>query len=80
VVDTISIGISSLAVAITPDGSRIYVTSNANATVTVIDTATSMVVSTIPVGFNPLGVVITPDGTRAYVEENSEFLNIIDTK
>ena len=79
VIDTVLVGLPALAVAITPDGSRLYVANDE--TITVIDTATGMVVSTIPPrgGFSPFGVIFTPDGTRAYVEDQSEFLNIIDT-
>jgi len=54
-----------LGVAITPDGTRAYVTENISE-VSVIDTATNTVVATITVGFG-FGVAITPDGTRAYV-------------
>lgn len=80
VVDTVLVGVPSRGVAITPDGSRLYVT-NQNETITVIDTATGMVLSTIPLPGESiaLGVIFTPDGTRAYVEDHSEFLNIIDT-
>ncbi|MGJ0484667.1 MAG: YncE family protein [Methylomicrobium sp.] len=63
--------------AITPDGTRAYVTTGvgiarcAPSTVSVIDTLPSSpsyntVVSTIPVG-NPSGVAITPDGKHAYI-------------
>ncbi len=54
-----------LGVAITPDGTRAYVTENISE-VSVIDTATNTVVASIPAA-NPQEVAITPDGTRAYV-------------
>ena len=53
--------------AITPDGTRVYVTNGNDSTVSVIDTASKTVVATVGVGFLPAGVAITPDGTRAYV-------------
>jgi YVTN family beta-propeller protein len=47
-------------VAITPDGAHVYVTNFADGTVSVLDTATNMVVATVPVGMGPVGVAITP--------------------
>jgi YVTN family beta-propeller protein len=62
VVATIPVGPSPLAVAVTPDGSKAYVT-NSNSggpgTVSVIDTTTNTVVATIPVGSFPCGVAVT---------------------
>jgi YVTN family beta-propeller protein len=67
-------------VAITPDGTRAYVTINFPNTVSVIDTATNTVVATIPVGVGPIGVAITPDGTRVYVtNDDSNTVSVIDT-
>src|SRR4029077_8815160 len=68
VVATIPVGIDPVGVAITPDGTRAYVTNLFNS-VSVIDTVTNTVVATIPLGTNqnPDWVAITPDGTRAYV-------------
>jgi YVTN family beta-propeller protein/autotransporter-associated beta strand protein len=54
-------------VAVSPDGTRAYVTNGFANTVSVINTATNTVVATILVGSQPTGVVFTPDGTRAYV-------------
>jgi YVTN family beta-propeller protein len=53
-------------VAVTPDGSNVYV-ANQLGTVSVIGTATNTVVATIPIGNNAIGVAITPDGTKVYV-------------
>jgi len=58
-----------------------YVTNLFSNNVTVIDTATNMVVGPpIPVGNTPRGVAITPDGTRAYVaNQGSNDVFVIDT-
>jgi YVTN family beta-propeller protein len=77
VVATIPVGVSPSGVAVTPDGTRAYVTNAGSAApnsanVSVINTATNTVVATIPVGTQPTGVVFTPDGTRAYV---TNFVN-----
>jgi YVTN family beta-propeller protein len=64
VVATIPVGVSPIGVAITPDGTRAYVTNEGSntvsGTVSVIDTATNTVVATIPVGPGPFGIAITP--------------------
>ena len=59
-----------------------YVANSASNNVSVIDTATNMVVGPpIPVGTDPIGVAITPDGTRAYVTNNgSNNVSVIDTR
>ena len=70
------------AVAITPDGKHVYVTSSFGGTVvSVIDTATNTVVGTpIPVGTNPFAVAVTPDGKHAYVTNlSSSNVSVIDT-
>jgi YVTN family beta-propeller protein len=41
---------SGVAVAVTPDGKHAYVANGASNTVSVIRTATNMVVATVPVG------------------------------
>ena len=64
--------------AITPDGTRAYVTNPDSNSVSVIDTATNSVVATIAVG--GFGVAITPDGTRAYVAGGGfNTVAVIDT-
>jgi len=54
-------------VAVTPDGSKVYVTNYTVNTVLVINTATNTVTATIPVGNNPYGVAVTLDGSKVYV-------------
>lgn len=67
-------------VAITPDGTRAYVTVNGQNAVWVIDTATNTVVTTISVLLLPVSVAITPDGTRAYVVDvYSDAVSVIET-
>jgi YVTN family beta-propeller protein len=59
-------------VAITPDGTRAYVTNSSSASVSVINTATNTVIASIPVGVFPVGGAITPDGARAYVTNGND--------
>jgi len=60
VVAAIPVGLFPEGVAITPDGTRVYVPNLGFDTVSVIDTATNTVVATITVGGGPLAVAITP--------------------
>jgi len=76
-VSTIEIGTSSVGtatvqptypqnVAVSPDGSRAYVT-DANTSVWVVDTQSRAVVATIPAGTGPEAIVISPNGKNVYV-------------
>lgn len=64
----------------TPDGRKMYVSSDGVSTVSVIDTLTDQVVSTIDVGPNPHGLAISPDGHRVLVMAfGSNQAVVIDT-
>jgi YVTN family beta-propeller protein len=66
-------------VAVSPDGTKVYVTIFSNA-VSVIDTATNTVSATIPVGLSPEGVAVKPDGSKVYVANvNPGTVSVIDT-
>jgi YVTN family beta-propeller protein len=58
-----------------------YITNSGSNTVSVINTATNMVIgSPIPVGSQPAGVAITPDGSEVYVgNQGSNTVSVIDT-
>ena len=48
--------------------------------VSVIDTATNVVIATVPVGFAPSFVAVNPAGTRAYVtNDGSANVSVLDT-
>jgi len=74
------VGQSPEGVAVTPDGTRVYVANfNAN-TVSVIATASNTVTATVTVGVNPAGVAVTPDGAHVYVaNQNSNNVAMIAT-
>lgn len=84
VIDTITVctdgTCSPLLSAVTPNGTRLYVTNVSQNTVSVIDTLTDKVIDTITVGQSPWGVAITPDGKRAYVANLSDTISVIDTR
>jgi YVTN family beta-propeller protein len=76
------------SVAVTPDGSRVYVTNQGDSTVQVIDTATNFLIRNqigvgalrIGVGSGPRGVAVTPDGSKVYVANQTDgTVSVIDT-
>ena len=69
VIATIAVGSDPNAVAVSPSGTRAYVTNSDSSpgSVSVINTATDHVIAAIAVGSDPEGVALSPDGTRAYV-------------
>jgi YVTN family beta-propeller protein len=86
VVATVPVGNVPSGVAITPDGTHVYV-ANSNpgtlgtpgtpgtpGTVSVIAAASNTVVATVGVGANPSGVAVTPDGTHVYVTNPSSVI------
>ncbi|OHB72367.1 MAG: hypothetical protein A2V70_16420 [Planctomycetes bacterium RBG_13_63_9] len=56
-----------LNMALSPDGSELYVTCEASHAVMVIDVPSRRKVAEIPVGHHPTDVTFSPDGTRAYI-------------
>jgi YVTN family beta-propeller protein len=77
VIATIPVTRRPYGMAMTPDGSRLYVLHELDSTVSVISTATNAVVATIP-STSPRAVAISADGTRAYVGGPGN-LDVIDT-
>src|SRR5436190_7838970 len=83
---TFSVGEYPAALAITPDGSQLYVANAFDDTVSVIGLAASSGISTaradittIPVGKRPLALAVAPNGTSVYVANNdSNDISIID--
>jgi len=78
VTDTISIPIPPGAtgtqlgsLAVSRDGSRLFVPNIYGNSVAQIDTATKQIISTAPVGIFPDYVAVSPDGTRVYVSNGS---------
>jgi YVTN family beta-propeller protein len=63
------------ALAMAPDGDRVYVVNDLEATISVVSTATNAVVDTWPtslVGTAPRAVTVSPDGQRVYVVGNNQ--------
>ncbi|HEY5841655.1 MAG TPA: YncE family protein, partial [Mycobacterium sp.] len=70
-VSTVDVGDGPFGVAVSPDGTRVYVANHGDDTVSVLD-GDGGVVSTVDVGEGPVGVAVSPDGTRVYVTNIDE--------
>src|SRR5271167_3682397 len=53
--------------AVSPDGTRAYVTNYSSSNVSIIDTASKKVVKNVTTDSSPVGVVVSPDNSKAYV-------------
>jgi len=70
----------SREVAITPNGQYAYVANNVSDNVSVISTATNLVVQTISAPGGPDGLAITPNGEFVYVSEaDADAVTVIST-
>ncbi len=59
--------------ALSHDGSKLYVVDQANFRLITVDTDTLQVIDSVPVGRYPFGVALTPDGTKAFVANVGMF-------
>lgn len=76
----ISVASTPTALAVSPDGAQLYVTTKANNSVAVIDTQTKTVVANIRVGAAPTGIAVSPDGKFLYVTNGgSTTVSVVDT-
>jgi YVTN family beta-propeller protein len=62
-----NIGHDAFGLAVTPDGSKVYVAGQDRGQVYVIATGTNMVIATIFTSGTPNFVVVSPDGSKVYV-------------
>ena len=80
IIATIAVGGDPSGVAVSPRGTRAYVTNSSSpGSVSVINTATNQVTATIGGLRGPVGVAVSPDGTRAYVPHRLQSVSVIDT-
>jgi YVTN family beta-propeller protein len=67
VLKTVGVPPGPHGLVVTPDGRRVYVSSDGASTVSVIDTGTDEIVDSIEVGATPHGLAMTPDGSEVLV-------------
>ncbi|MEM7654615.1 MAG: beta-propeller fold lactonase family protein, partial [Bacteroidota bacterium] len=80
VTDTITMSVNGgIGIAISPDGSTLYVSSENSGVISVINTVTKLEETTIPTANGPTGLAISPDGTEMYVALfNTSQTRVID--
>ncbi len=61
------------ALALSPDGQRLYVIDQANWRVVILDTATRRIEGSVPTGVNPSALALSPDGRRLYIANSGLF-------
>jgi YVTN family beta-propeller protein len=69
------------AIAMAPDGARVYVINDYDQTISVVSTATNTVEDVWPtalVGTNPRALAVSPDNRRLYVVGNHQLFIVID--
>jgi YVTN family beta-propeller protein len=73
-------------IAVSPDGTKIYVTNWRSNNLSVINTLTNTVTASVSVGNEPRGVAVTPDGKKVYVANSASYsedyegnVSVIDT-
>jgi YVTN family beta-propeller protein len=69
--------------ALSPDGTRLYV-NDLDGNLTVVSTATNTVIATVPGFAEPQGMAVSPDGTRLYVVNTNYsnpagWVSVVDT-
>ena len=78
---TITVSTGPRGVAVSPDGTKAYVTNFTTNNVSVINTTTNAVDATITVGTAPFGVAFSPDGSKVYVTNYTDStVSVIDLR
>jgi YVTN family beta-propeller protein len=66
-------------IAISPDGSRLYVTCEASNELRIVDTLTGAVLKSVSVGRVPRGLAVSPDGSRVFVANSwDDNITVVD--
>jgi len=80
IITEIPVGETPHSEAVSPDGSRLAVTSFDGNVVFLINTATDKMIAQIPVGKNPLDIAYSPDGRYLLTADNlANTVTVIDT-
>ena len=80
IIKTIDVGETPHSEALSPDGSRLAVTSYSGDAVFLINTVTDQMIKQIPVGSEPLDIAYSPDGRYLFTVNNLDnTVTVIDT-
>ncbi len=80
IIKTIDVGETPHSEALSPDGSRLAVTSYSGDAVFLINTVTDQMIKQIPVGQEPLDIAYSPDGRYLFTVNNlDDTVTVIDT-
>lgn len=78
---TVEVGLQPQHMAMTQNGSRLYVTNRVSNSVSVVDTTTGTLRTSIPVSMSPRAIVASPDGKHLYVAQDfANFITVITTE
>lgn len=79
IIATVPVGVAPSGVAVSPDGSHVYVTSYGNDTVAVINAVTNTVITNVAVGDQPWGIAVNPDNGVVYAANSaSDSVSVIN--
>ncbi|MBD92709.1 MAG: hypothetical protein CL482_00415 [Acidobacteria bacterium] len=79
VVNVLRAGTDPEQIAVSADGTRVFVANEDAALASIVDIATGDIVAELPVGGEPEGVTLSPDGRWVYVtSENDSQVTVID--
>jgi YVTN family beta-propeller protein len=67
-------------IALSPDGTRYFITDSLLQELLVLDARTNQVIATVNVGGVPRGIVISPDGATAYIANQSGYVQFVDLR
>ena len=80
IVTVVRAGTDPEQVAVSADGTRLYVANEDGAVASVVDIASGEILASLPVGGEPEGVRISPDGRVVYItSEDDSQVSVIDT-
>ena len=78
-VNVINNGNQSEHVAVSPDGTKIYLANSIANTVAVYNLSNNALIATIPVGSSPQGIVVSPNGSFVYVSnQQNNTISVIN--
>ena len=83
VIKTISLGkpgvVKPMAVLLSPDAAKLYVSTGRGHRVFIIDTATNTALGSVEVGPRPWGIALSPDGKMLYTANGpSNDISVVD--